>query len=242
MKQLLRHDLIQRAIAWLAAQVLHLAYVTSRWTVIGADRPELAPGRPFLGVFWHGRMLMMPMQWGRRAPMHMLISEHADGQLISRIIAHHGINTIAGSSSNGGAAALRIMVKTLKSGGHVAVTPDGPRGPRMRAAAGIAMTARLAGVPIMPVTYASSRAKLLRSWDRLMVALPFGRGVFIWGEPIRVPPDADAGQLEAARRLVEERLNAITAEADRRCGRAPVEPAPGSAPSGQPPEEALGEV
>ncbi|HSE78517.1 MAG TPA: lysophospholipid acyltransferase family protein [Alphaproteobacteria bacterium] len=226
MKRFLRQDLVQRAIAWLCMQFMRLAWATSRWEVIGGEPPILTSGRPFIGAFWHGRMLMMPTMWRRRMPISMLVSEHADGRLISRVIARFGIDTIAGSSSNGGAAAVRTMVKTLKGGHPVVVTPDGPRGPRMRASAGLVVTARLSGAPIVPVTYSTTRGRALESWDRFLVALPFGRGVFIYGQLVEVAPDADGAALEQARQQIESQLNAITAEADRRCGRAPVEPAP----------------
>ena len=165
MKRFLRQDLVQRAIAWLCMQFMRLAWATSRWEVIGGEPPILASGRPFIGAFWHGRMLMMPTMWRRRMPISMLVSEHADGRLISRVIARFGIGTIAGSSSNGGAAAVRTMVKTLKGGDPVVVTPDGPRGPRMRASAGLVVTARLSGAPIVPVTYSTTRGRVLD--DRL---------------------------------------------------------------------------
>lgn len=226
MKRFLRQDLVQRAIAWLCMQFMRLAWATSRWEVIGGEPPILTSGRPFIGAFWHGRMLMMPTMWRRRMPISMLVSEHADGRLISRVIARFGIDTIAGSSSNGGAAAVRAMVKALKDGDPVVVTPDGPRGPRMRASAGLIVTARLSGAPIVPVTYSTTRGRMLESWDRFLIALPFGRGVFIYGQPVEVPPDADGAALERVRLEVEAQLNAITAEADRRCGRTPVEPAP----------------
>ena len=226
MKRLLRRAGVQRAIAWLAAQYMRLAYHSSRWRVIGGERPELRSGAPFIGAFWHGRMLMIPFLWNRRGPIRILISEHADGRFISRVIAHFAIDTVVGSSSNGGAAALRRMARTLRDGVCVAVTPDGPRGPRMRAAAGIVVIAKLAGVPIIPGTYSTTRGRALGSWDRFLLALPFGRGVFLIGDPIVVPPEADAAMLEAARLELEARLNAITAEADAMCGRIPIEPMP----------------
>lgn len=160
----------------------------------------------------------------------MLISRHRDGQLIARTVAHLGIGSIAGSSGKGGtdkggAAALREMVRTLKRGGYVGITPDGPRGPRMRAAKGVIDAARLAGVPIVPAAYAVTRRKVVSSWDRFIVALPFGRGVLMWGAPIVVPADADQEQRERLRAQLEERLNALTEEADRLCGHAPILPA-----------------
>jgi len=227
MKRLLRANPVQAPVAWLAAQYMRFVYATSRWTVIGADRvqPMLEEGRPFIGCFWHGRMLMWPCFWASRRRMLMLSSEHQDGRLIARAIAHFGVETIIGSSSRGGAMALRGMVRWIADGRSVAVTPDGPRGPRMRAAPGIAMAAKLSGAPIVPGSYSTTRAITLSSWDRFLLALPFGRGVFIIGEPVSVARDASTAAVEAARLAIERHLNQLTREADRLCGRRPVEPA-----------------
>ena len=168
---------------------------------------------------------MMPDCWNRRHIIHMLISQHRDGQLIANTVGHFGIQWATGSSSRGGAAALRNMVKVLENGEWVGITPDGPRGPRMRASDGIVSVARLSGVPIIPATYSVNRGRILTSWDRFLVAWPFGRGVIVWGEPIYVARNADADAVEAARCQIEDELNRITREADQLTGRNPVEPA-----------------
>jgi hypothetical protein len=110
------------------------------------------------------------------------------------------------------------MLTAIQDGQNVAITPDGPRGPRMRVQAGIILLARLSGVPIIPVTYAVSRCKLASSWDRFVIALPFSRGIYLWGEPIYVARDADEAALEAARLELEQSLNALTEAADKRVG------------------------
>jgi lysophospholipid acyltransferase (LPLAT)-like uncharacterized protein len=158
--------------------------------------------------------------------MSMVISQHQDGQLISRAVAPLGINTLTGSTSRGGAAVLRAMVRALKDGECVGVTPDGPRGPRMRANPGIIHAARMAGVPILPLAYSAAPSHLARSWDRFMVPLPFCRGIVRWGEPIDVPADANAETVARLASLLEERLTALTMELDRRIGIEAVEPAP----------------
>ncbi len=226
-KRLIRREAVQRLLARLVACYIRLVYRTSRWTTQGAEHPRRfwEQGQPFLGCFWHGRMLMIAYAWDFRRPLHMLISTHADGRLIARAVERFGVRTIEGSTSSGGTAALRAMLRALKEGHSVAVTPDGPRGPRMRVAPGLVLVAKLAGVPILPGAYSSTRLRLIDSWDRFAVALPFGRGVFVWGEPIRVAADADERALAAASLEVEARLNELTAAADRLCGRAPVEPA-----------------
>ena len=156
----------------------------------------------------------------------MLISQHRDGQLIARTIGHFGFETIVGSSGHGGVRALRSMVKALAGGDCVGITPDGPRGPRMRADNGIVTVARLSGVPVIPVAYSINRGQLLDTWDRFLIAWPFSRGVIVWGEPIHLARDADEATAELIRQRIENNLNAITAEADRLCGRRPIEPTP----------------
>ena len=108
------------------------------------------------------------------------------------------------------------MLKKLKDGDCVAITPDGPRGPAMTASIGIVNVARLAQVPIVPITYATSRRRIAATWDRFHVALPFGRGIFLWGEPIEIAADLDDAGLENARRLIEERMVDMVQEAERR--------------------------
>jgi lysophospholipid acyltransferase (LPLAT)-like uncharacterized protein len=123
------------------------------------------------------------------------------------------------------------MLKALKAGEVVGITPDGPRGPRMRASDGIVTVARMAGVPVVPVTYAVARRRVLSTWDRFVLPLPFSAGVFAWGPPIEVPRDLDAAGIETVRRRIETELTGLADAADRMCGCPPVEPAPEAAPA-----------
>ena len=95
----------------------------------------------------------------------------------------------------------------------------------MRVQPGIIALARLSGAPIVPITFGVSRRAVANSWDRFVIALPFGRGVYVWGPPLHVAADADESARERARIILEERLNALTAEADRMVGAEPIEPA-----------------
>jgi hypothetical protein len=221
-RHILRSARLRRLLCRAIALYIRLVYLTNRWSTEGADIPRCLreEGQSFIGAFWHGRMLMIPMAWRRLAPMHILISAHRDGRIIADAVGHFGVGSIAGSTRRGGAAALRTMLSRLDAGECVGITPDGPRGPAMVASAGIVNLARLAGVPIVPVTYATSRRRILASWDHFHLALPFGRGVFLIGQPIAIPRDLDAAALDDARLIVETRLNAMTEEADRRVGRA----------------------
>ncbi|HEX3954943.1 MAG TPA: lysophospholipid acyltransferase family protein [Stellaceae bacterium] len=219
-RRILRSNRLLRLMCWVIHLYIRFVYATNRWTIEGGEIPHRlrAGGGTFILAFWHGRLLMIPMAWQRLAPMHMLISAHRDGRIIADAVTYFGVHSVAGSTRHGGSAALRTMLKRLAAGDCVGITPDGPRGPATEASNGIVNVARLAGVPIVPVVFATSRRRILRSWDRFQLALPFGRGVFIWGEPIVVERNLDEAGIERARLLVESRMNEIAADADRRAG------------------------
>lgn len=216
-------------IAWIAASYIRLVWSTSRWEVVldpGIDRPA-TEARACLCAFWHARMLLLPMAFNAslQRRMHMMISGHRDGRLIAKVIARFGLATVVGSSSRRGAGALREMVGVLRGGAWAAITPDGPRGPRMRAQIGVAAIAQLGGAPVLPVSYSTTRGRLLGSWDRMLLPFPFGRVVVVVGAPIEIAADADEAGLEAGRLAIETALMRATREADNRCGRSTPEPA-----------------
>ena len=220
-RRVLRSSGLRVVLCWAMHLYIRFVYATNRWVIEGEEWPRRlrADGRAFIGTFWHGRMMMIPMGWQRLAPMHMLISAHRDGQIIAEAIAYFGVQSISGSTRRGGSAALRRMLKRLEAGECVGITPDGPRGPAMTVSSGIVNLARLASVPIVPIVCATSRRKVLNSWDHFHLALPFGRGVFLWGEPVEIASDLDPTGLEDARHRLETRMNEMAREADRLVGR-----------------------
>ena len=221
-RRVLRSDGLRHLLCWAVHLYIRFVYATNRWTVEGAEVPRRlrSEGQPFILAFWHGRLLMIPMAWQRLAPMHMLISAHRDGRIIADSVTYFGVESIAGSTRRGGSAALRAMLKRLGDGDCVGITPDGPRGPAMVASVGIVNVARLAGVPIVPIVFATSRRRVLATWDRFHLALPFGRGLFLWGEPIDIARALEDDDIESARLLVENRMNRLAEDADRRVGHA----------------------
>ncbi len=217
-RRLLRNAWLRHVLCWLMQLHIRFVFLTNRWRVEGGDIPRrlCAGGGGLILAFWHGRMMMIPRATPRLAPVHMLISAHRDGRIIAGAVSYFDIGYIAGSTRRGGSSALRAMLKHLADGAWVGITPDGPRGPAMRASAGIVNIARLAGAPIVPLVFATSRHRILNTWDRFYLALPFGRGLYLWGEPIEVAADLDDEGIERARRLIEARMNALADEADRR--------------------------
>ena len=226
-KRVARSRLGRAALVWLYARFASFVFATTRWRVEGREDADalIRAGQPFICAFWHGRLMLASHGWPRTTPVHVVISRHRDGENIARATRHLGVVPIRGSRTRGGVAAGRASLRVLKGGGYVAISPDGPRGPRMRVQPEIIALARLSGAPIVPYTFAVSRRTVANSWDRFVIGLPFGRGVYVWGPPLHVASDADEAAREDARRTLEERLNALTAEADRMVGAEPIEPA-----------------
>ena len=226
-KNLLSRPAVRAGLSYVIAAYIRLVQWTSRWELAGeaAANALWEQDKPFILSFWHGRLMMMPLIWRQGKRIEMLISQHRDGDLIARTIAHFGLDTVRGSkgAEKGGTAALRAMLKALANGHAVGITPDGPRGPRMRATSGIVAVARASGMPILPAVSATSRRLVLNSWDRFLIALPFSRGVLMWGAPIEIARDCD---VETARLAIETAMNELAAKADRAVGQAAIEPDP----------------
>ncbi|MGH7235360.1 MAG: lysophospholipid acyltransferase family protein [Nitrospiraceae bacterium] len=117
-------------------------------------------GRRMIITFWHGRQLMMPLTY-RGAEAHILISQHRDGELIHRIVTRFGFRSVRGSTTRGGAAALRQLIELGQSGVDLVVTPDGPKGPRQVVQIGVIHLAKATGLPIVPLTFSCSKKKSL---------------------------------------------------------------------------------
>jgi lysophospholipid acyltransferase (LPLAT)-like uncharacterized protein len=119
-------------------------------------------GRNVILAFWHAQQLMAPFGY-RGMGLHVLISRHGDGEIIARIIARFGYQAVRGSSTRGGAGALRALIKVGLSGHDVAVTPDGPKGPRHVAKLGVVQLAKATGLPIVPAAFACSKKNSSRA-------------------------------------------------------------------------------
>lgn len=177
----------------------------------GPVRQWEARGEHFILAFWHRHLLLMPYAYrGRR--ISVLVSQSRDGELIARTVARLGIDSSRGSSSRGGAAGMRSLLRKAAEGWDLAFTPDGPRGPAGEVQPGVILAAAATGLPVQPVAVGASRAKRLRSWDRFLVPLPFASVHFVYGEPLRVERRGDPA---AAAAELKRRLDGAEAEAER---------------------------
>jgi len=132
---------------------------------------------------WHEQVLLMPLGY-RGAGATVLISASGDGELLARMFKQFGIGAVRGSSSRGGATALRNMVRLGQSKDDLAITPDGPKGPRREPKTGVAHLAKVTRRPVVPFCFVCSRGHRFKSWDRFLLPGPFGRGVFAYGQPV----------------------------------------------------------
>jgi lysophospholipid acyltransferase (LPLAT)-like uncharacterized protein len=200
MRKLLRYPIAQAALARLLGCYLGFALRTTRWSLEGQEHmvPHAA-GAPVVVAFWHERLPLMPMLWlkARQSPegrntgnrVHVLVSQHRDGRFIGAVVSRFALNVVLGSSSRGGSKGMRMLLNLLAGGDHIAITPDGPRGPRRVAAPGVAQIAALSGVPVLPCAAQTTRRLVLRTWDRMVVPRPFGRGVVVCLPTISVQRD-----------------------------------------------------
>lgn len=232
-KRLLRRPAVNAAIGWLAARYLMLVKASSRLRIENGETMTdwIDSGRPFIICFWHGRMLSIPIADMCGAPVNALVSFHRDGLFLSRVLRYLGINTIAGSSSRGGANGLKGVIRALRRGEPVAITPDGPRGPRMRASPGAVLAAKLSGAPLLPVSGSLTRRRIFRSWDRFMLPHPFTRALIRFGSPMKVSATADERELDEARRRLERELNRLSRDLDAELGVETIEPAEEAVPT-----------
>lgn len=223
---MLNHPTIQAIIGWLMARYMKFVWWTSRWEVIGQKALTGLDDRGAIILIWHGRFLAHHAVWkfNTKKPAHFLISKSKEGDLITQVALKTGARAVRGSMANpkkkdkakGGIGATKNMVRLLKKGEHVLITPDGPRGPLMHLHPGAIKLAQLSGAPILLVSWSTNRRVMLGSWDRFVIPLPFGRGCTIWHDsPIEIARGADAGK-EA--QYCRDKLEALTQFCDIEAG------------------------
>jgi lysophospholipid acyltransferase (LPLAT)-like uncharacterized protein len=208
------------AIGVAAAEYIRFVDRTVRLTVEPADAYDrVEADMPVIIAFWHGQHLLATNARRSSYKVKMLVSMHHDGDVNAIAAQRLGVGTIRGSGNHtggfvhkGGVAAFQGMIDALAEGWSVALSADVPKVSR-KVGLGIIKLAQITGRPIHAIAIATTHRVVLNNWDRSTVNLPFGRGAGVVPEAVRVAADADETALEAARRLLEDRLNAATARA-----------------------------
>ena len=156
----LREKMILRLVPFLGYGIIRILGWTMRIRVLNAGTVEAfrQKGQNVIVAFWHGRQLMMPLAYAGKK-ITILISRHRDGELIARTVGYFGFHAARGSTTRGGAGALRSLVRSARAGGDLGVTPDGPRGPRHVVQPGVVELAKLTGCPIIPLAFGASKKK-----------------------------------------------------------------------------------
>ncbi len=212
MKRALRYRFAGRLIQFLLNRLLGSA----RFELDGAEYVERlrAEGRPCIFVLWHGRLL--PLGYLHRGEGVVgLISRSEDGEYLAQALLRWGFVPVRGSSSRGGSAALREVVRHAQAGRSIAITPDGPRGPRQVMKPGAIVAGQLTGLPLVPVAAGAGRGWWFGGWDRFLVPRPFTRIRVAYGAPVEIPRDIDAEEQSNYMRHLEDELNRLTRWVDQ---------------------------
>ena len=187
-----------------------------RWT----DRSGLREGglrRPAVYCIWHNRLALSMASYFRyirkynqSSGLAVMASASRDGGRLVAVLERFGVQPARGSSSRRGAQALRELTTWARRGYDLAITPDGPRGPRYAVQEGVIALAQLTGMPVIAVSFNAQWKISLKSWDRFQIPLPFSRCEMVFEKPLLVPREASESNREAFRLQLEQALKAIT--------------------------------
>jgi lysophospholipid acyltransferase (LPLAT)-like uncharacterized protein len=212
----IRHPLLIKLVGLVIAWAVRLWIGTLRYRChpLGEPVEPTWPGLEghYLYAFWHEDLLVPAYQYSG-PHSRVLISQHADGQMIAAAARRLRLRVVSGSTTRGGVQALREILRGEQT--HLVITPDGPRGPRRQVQRGLVYLAARTGMPIVPVAFAYRRAWRMKSWDRFVVPCPFSTVVGVTGRAIPVPADLDRDQFEAYRKEVEKGMEEAGEEAAR---------------------------
>ncbi len=197
----------------LGAWLIRLLALTIRIHEEPQGFTEKIPTTHAIYTSWHCLMLI-PAYVGRNKNIQVLISQHSDGEYIAQVIKRLGFGVIRGSTTRGGARAVKAMVDKIREGYPVAITPDGPRGPRCIVQPGSIYLSQKTRLPIIPTTVGLSRYWKLPSWDEFRIPKPFSRAIMMYGDPIHIPPNLTGEETEYYRLLVEKTMKEMTEKAD----------------------------
>lgn len=199
--------LVTKVVPFIMQLIVRFIYLTNKKVFY---HPKINEDEAHLVAFWHGELLMQPFNYQKLKPngkVSAMISEHKDGEAITRTVEYLGIHSVRGSSSRGAAKVLISAIKEIKGGDDIAITPDGPRGPRHSVADGIVAISQKTNAKILVFNCKPTKYWQFNSWDKFIVPKPFGTIKFFIAEPL----DISGMEMEEAKELIKEKMliNAI---------------------------------
>jgi len=212
----IRNELIQKSGGLLISATTRTWMSTLDYQAAAYD-PTVDPAHaefrgPALFLFWHEYIPVLFYLRGH-CNIAMLLSQHQDAEWLSQAARHMGFDTIRGSTNRGGVAALRELLRRSRSK-NLAITPDGPRGPRRRLAPGAIYVSSRLGIPLVAIGLGYDQLWRMPTWDRFAVPKPYARARLVVSPRIQIPPDLDRDRVETYRLRIEQLLNRLTLEAE----------------------------
>ena len=214
--------LIQTLISLIGSIYVLTVYKTSKVNLKNRKKIEnlLERNESFIYSFWHDQLLMCPLTWQSNSNIKVLISKHRDGDIIAQLISNLGFEAIRGSThktnkikNKGGLLSARKMIKSLKNGISIGISPDGPKGPRHKVSEGILSISRLSKSVILPVGIGFKKKWVLNTWDKFIIPKPFNEITVIWGDPI--PAITNEKNNHQFKTKLESKMNNLTAQANK---------------------------
>ncbi|NLO90436.1 MAG: lysophospholipid acyltransferase family protein [Elusimicrobia bacterium] len=207
------YSILHAIVPWVARLYLLLVGKTARITLLPDAESSATEksGGNYIYAIWHSRLVFLVYSH-RFRNVCALVSKSKDGEYLARLLSRFGFDTVRGSTSKGGTAALLNLLDRAQAGQHPVVTPDGPKGPQRTVQSGILLLAQKTGLPVIPVSCGLSRKIVFNSWDKFQLPLPFSKAVVAYGRPIHVGEQDDTAAKSEEIRL---ELDRITEQADK---------------------------
>lgn len=210
----IRNPRLIAAVGWCGTRAVRCLSASLRFEYrsigpVPVDPLQPPEAGPFIYALWHESFLIPIAKFGNSA-VAGLVSRHSDGQLLGTLLQATGMQVVRGSTNRGGVAAVRELLRGDVEKRHLAVTPDGPRGPRRAVQPGVVYLASRTGMRIVPIGVGQHRPWRMKSWDSFAVPRPFSRVRCLFGEPLVVPPSLSQDGLEPHRGRLQTELDRLT--------------------------------
>ena len=212
LKRLSKTNTGQKLIGFLFYFITKLISHSIRWEYFEQSRKSKIFDNKYKYIFccWHNKLFLGPHLLPRNRVINALQSSHSDGMITSLAFRYLGMNVILGSSKRGGMQAFRKMVKCLQLGESIAITPDGPKGPKEIVKEGIIKLAQLTNTPIIPLVWVTRKFKIINSWDNFVLPYPFSKGIYSFGKPIYVEKKSNVNKFDLERQNLENEIIRLT--------------------------------